>query len=186
MQVLDTNEPTDDQLVDELDLVHRYIGRSQRHLLEMIAEVDRRRTWEDDGAHDMAHWLAMRYGISSWKAYRWIAAAHALPVLPCLSDAFSRGEIGMDKVVELTRFATPETEAHLIAWAETVSAGAIRHRGDLARRTAVHDVIQAERDRSASWWYFDEGRASVLKPTSRRPRAPLSPTPSSVSRRRCR
>src|SRR6266511_4082425 len=62
----------------------------------------------------MAHWLGMRYGISDWKAHRWIAAAHALEDLPLLSEAFSSGELGIDKVVELTRFATPKTEARLI------------------------------------------------------------------------
>ena len=33
----------------------------------------------------MAHWLKMRYGISDWKARRWIAAAHALESLPLTS-----------------------------------------------------------------------------------------------------
>ena len=38
--------------------------------------------WEHDGAGDMCHWLRMRYGISDWKARRWIAASHALESLP--------------------------------------------------------------------------------------------------------
>src|SRR6266508_2356946 len=65
----------------------------------------------------MAHWLGMRYGISDWKAHRWIAAAHALEDLPLMSEAFCPGELGIDKVVALTRFATPKTEARLIPWA---------------------------------------------------------------------
>jgi hypothetical protein len=44
----------------------------------------------------------MRYGISWWKATRWIASAHALEGLPLLSEAFASGELGIDKVVELT------------------------------------------------------------------------------------
>jgi hypothetical protein len=54
----------------------------------------------------MAHWLAMRQGISQWKARRWIAAAHALEHLTDLARALSSGELGIDKVVELTRFAS--------------------------------------------------------------------------------
>lgn len=69
----------------------------------------------------MAHWLSMRYGISDWKARRWIAAAHALEGLPRISEAFASGELGIDKVVELTRFATAETEGRLITWAQRVS-----------------------------------------------------------------
>ncbi len=30
----------------------------------------------------MAHWLKMRYGVSDWKARRWIASAHALESCP--------------------------------------------------------------------------------------------------------
>jgi hypothetical protein len=55
----------------------------------------------------MAHWLWMRFGVSDWKARRWMDAARTLESLPLLSQAFASGEIGIDKVVELTRFATP-------------------------------------------------------------------------------
>jgi hypothetical protein len=37
----------------------------------------------------------------------WIACAHALGDLPLTGEAFSSGALGIDKVVELTRFATP-------------------------------------------------------------------------------
>jgi hypothetical protein len=89
----------------------------------------------NSGARDLAHWLVMRYGISYWKALRWIGAAHALAELPRLSEAFASGSLSLDKVVELARFASPQTESRLIAWAQGVSVGAIRHKGDLARAT---------------------------------------------------
>ncbi|HYT79179.1 MAG TPA: hypothetical protein VEQ37_07980, partial [Actinomycetota bacterium] len=38
--------------------------------------------------------------------------------LPQISEAFASGELGIDKVVELTRFATPQTEGRLITWAQ--------------------------------------------------------------------
>src|SRR6266498_3884849 len=103
----------------------------------------------------MAHWLGMRYGISDWKARRWIAAAHALEDLPLLSEAFASGELGIDKVVELTRFATPKTEARLIPWARGVSWGCIRRKGDLADRS-LEEAGEAEHARTLSWWYFEE------------------------------
>ena len=59
----------------------------------------------------------MRYGISYWKAHRWIEAARALESLPALSEALASGILGVDKIVELTRFATPKTEAELITMA---------------------------------------------------------------------
>jgi len=97
----------------------------------------------------------MRYGISYWKARRWIAAAYALEDLPLLSEAFASGDLGIDKVVELTRFATPETEPRLIRWAQGVSCGCIRHRGDLARQS-IQEVQESEQGRRLTWWYFQE------------------------------
>src|SRR6266581_5342509 len=119
-------------LVESADAAHALISYTQRHLFSLVAEIDRRNLWESDGARDMAHWLRMRYGISDWKARRWIAAAHALESLPRISESFASGELSVDKVVELTRFAAPETEGRLIRWAQGVSCGAIRHKGDLA------------------------------------------------------
>src|SRR5437016_3184396 len=91
----------DDAVVHDMDGWHARTCHAQRGLLLSIAEADRRELWRDDGAHDMAHWLWMRYGISDWKARRWISAAHALDSLPKIAQAFIAGRIGIDKVVEL-------------------------------------------------------------------------------------
>jgi hypothetical protein len=88
-----------------LDDVNAQIGRMQRQLLHLITDADRRDIWRDSGARDTAHWLAIRYGISEWKARRWVAAAHALEHLPRIAGALESGELGIDKVVELARFA---------------------------------------------------------------------------------
>ena len=157
------HEVSSSPLIDDVDAAHARACRAQRELLCLIAEVDRSEAWGESGARDTAHWLSMRYGISGWKAYRWIAAAHALEGLPRLSDALAGGELGIDKVVELTRFASPATESGLIGWAKGVSCGAIRRRGDLAARTPVEEVLELERDRFVSWWYFDEGRRLGLE-----------------------
>jgi hypothetical protein len=162
-QVNGREQQGDEQLIDEMDAAHQRISALQRGLFRLIAAMDQRETWQGDGAYDMAHWLVMRYGISSWKAYRWIAAAHALEGLPHLAHSFAQGDLTIDKVVELARFATPEIERGLIRWAQEVSCGAIRHRADLAARRGVQDVIDADNDRSLSWSYFDEGRRFALE-----------------------
>jgi hypothetical protein len=155
--------PSDDELMEGIDAVHRRIARDQRELLRLIAELDRREGWADWGARDMAHWLWMRLGISDWKACRWIGAAHALEDLPVLSEAFCSGELGIDKVVELTRFATPETEAALVSWARGVSAGCIRHKADVAVARPDQEAREVEQSRSVAWWYEDEGRRFALQ-----------------------
>jgi len=135
-----------EELIEGMDAVHAGICAGQRELFRFIAHADFIGAWWDCGARDLAHWLSMRYGISHWKANRWIAAAHALEGLALISQAFSSGELSIDKVVELTRFATPETEARLIAWAQRVSCAAIRRRGDLAARHSIEDTRDARAD----------------------------------------
>jgi hypothetical protein len=151
-------KPTNQALINGLDEVHSHISSHHRELFALIVEAERGEVWKDCGARDMGHWLSMRYGISQWKARRWIAAAYALEDLPRICEALCRGELGVDKVVELTRFATAQTEARLITWAKRVSAAAIRHRGDLEMRSSIQEAKEADQARSLSWWYFDEGR----------------------------
>jgi hypothetical protein len=154
---------TTQSLTVALDNTNAAVGRAQREMLHLIADADPLEIWRDSGARDTAHWVAIRYGISEWKSRRWVAAAHALENLPLIAEALDQGELGIDKVVELTRFAAPETEARLIRWAMTVSVGAVRHRGDLEARASITEVRETERSREVSWWYFDEGRRFGLE-----------------------
>jgi hypothetical protein len=108
---------TDQELVEELDATHVEICARERHLFSLILEADRRELWRDSEAPTLGAWLSGRYSITWWKANRWIQAARALEQLPRISEAFETGRLGVDKVVELTRVATPETEETLIPWA---------------------------------------------------------------------
>jgi hypothetical protein len=154
---------TTQSLTVALDTANTEVGRAQRRMLRLIADADRHEIWRESGARDTAHWLAIRYGVSEWKARRWVAAAHALEHLPLIANALERGEIGIDKVVELTRFATLEDQSRLVRWAKTVSCGAVRHRGDLEAKASIKDVRETERSREVSWWYFDDGRRFGLE-----------------------
>jgi HNH endonuclease len=77
--------------------------------------------------------------------------------LPAIRAALVDGRLGIDKVVELTRFATPATEERLVRWARGISCGAIRRRADVETRRAREDLLSMERWRKLSWWYSDEG-----------------------------
>ncbi len=154
---------SNETLISGADAAHASACSGQRDLFRFIVELDLTGAWEDSGARDLAHWLSMRYGISYWKASRWIQAAHGLVGLPLLSEAFASGELGVDKVVELARFATPETESRLIPWAMGVSVGAIRHKGDLAKRQNMEEAKEAERHRFLRWWWDDDGKTLGLE-----------------------
>ena len=146
-----------DALVGELDERHHRLASCERDLLRLLAEIDAHHVWKDTGARDMASWLSIRYGITVWKARRWLHAAHALEALPALADALATGRLGIDKVVELARFASFEDEDGLIAWASRASVSAVRRRADLAIRRAIEEVRDAERQRFVTWWYSEDG-----------------------------
>ena len=142
--------------IREIDDAHAGVGAAERRLLAAVLRVDRVEAWKDDGARDLVHWLWMRYGISYWKAQRWIVAAHVLEGLPLTSRALSSGELGLDKVLELCRFARPQTEAKLIGWAQEVSCAQVRRRADAEVRKSREETIDAERARRLEWWWQDD------------------------------
>jgi hypothetical protein len=147
---------SDDALVAYVHELDKEISYRQRLMLDALAELDERERWLDDGAHDMAHWIGMQLGVSRWKAERWVASGHALRKLPAVAQAFSSGELGIDKVVELTRLASPEDEDELVVWASETPSGAIRRRAELQ----AHDALArngAERSRWLEWRYLGEG-----------------------------
>jgi hypothetical protein len=64
----------------------------------------------------------------------------------------------VDKVVELTRFATPETEQRLLSWAERVASATIRAKGNELARGSADEAADLEADRSFDWWQDPDGR----------------------------
>jgi hypothetical protein len=152
-----------DQLISALNRAHAQVTSDQRHLLEIIAECDEFELWRQDGARDTAQWLAAHLGISCWAAHRYVTAAHALPGLPRTKEAFESGRLSLDKLLELCRFATSETERKLLSWAQRVSPAAIRRRADASKVSDIDDVREADRTRYVRSWSFDEGRRLGLE-----------------------
>jgi hypothetical protein len=142
MLTLDRSRLTDDELLADAMATHARIGRDERALLRRIAEMDERGVWEDSGARDYPHFLSMRLGISPWKARRLIAAAQALEDLPETSVALETGRASLDKVVEIARFATPETEGRVFDWADGVSPYELRLRGDVELTRTADEVAR--------------------------------------------
>jgi uncharacterized protein DUF222 len=84
-----------DELVSQMDAAHTRATAAQRELFCLILEAEgRQEIWQQGGARDLAHWLCMRYSISTWKAHRWIHSAHALEELPLIDRAFETGALG--------------------------------------------------------------------------------------------
>jgi hypothetical protein len=108
-------DPADlDRLGDEIAELSAHLEAATARLLTLIREFDARGGW-GNGFRSCAHWLSWRVGLDLGAARERVRVARALGTLPALTQALARGELSYAKVRALTRVATPETEARLLA-----------------------------------------------------------------------
>jgi len=91
-----------------------HLDAATAQLLALIREFDARGGW-NRGFRSCAEWLAWRVGLASGAARERVRVARALGPLPRFADVLARGQLSYSKVRALTRVATPETEARLLA-----------------------------------------------------------------------
>jgi hypothetical protein len=102
-----------ERLGNEIAELSAHLDAATARLLELIREFDARGGW--DGARSCADWLSWRVGLDLGAARERVRVARALGELPLLSAALARGELSYSKIRALTRVATPQTEARLLA-----------------------------------------------------------------------
>ena len=103
-----------DRLGDEIAELSAHLDAATARLLALIRDFDARGGW-NTGFRSCAHWLSWRVGLDLGAARERVRVARALGALPRLAEALARGELSYAKVRALTRVATPETEARLLA-----------------------------------------------------------------------
>jgi 5-methylcytosine-specific restriction endonuclease McrA len=103
-----------DRLGDEIAELSAHLDAATAPLLELIRAFDARGGW-NTGFSSCAAWLSWRVGLDLGAARERIRVARALGTLPLLAEALARGQLSYAKVRALTRVATPETEARLLA-----------------------------------------------------------------------
>lgn len=150
--VAETSASIREELLDTLPAG----GRVERDRLRAIAKADRAELWRSEGARNCAQWLSAVFHVSNWKARRWVDAAHALESLPHTAAALESGALSLDKVCELTRFATKEAERDLITWARRVSTARIRERADQEARRDERDAEAVSKGRGLECDWCDD------------------------------
>ena len=152
---------SNDDLAAALATLAAHIHAATYRLLTLIAELDRRGVWADQGALTCAHWLGWACGIDAHTAREKVRVARTLAELPLLSAAAASGELGYSKLRALTRIANAENEADLV---EIGRYGTAQHVDKFVR--SYRRAKQAEeteyadgqhRERSLTYWYEDDG-----------------------------
>lgn len=83
-------------------------------LFELLRELDTDEALVRNAMTDAVSWLHFDLGITPRTARAWVRAARSLVDLPVIAEAFRIGDISLDEVLVLCRYATPDTEARLI------------------------------------------------------------------------
>jgi hypothetical protein len=93
------------------------INAATYELLVLVREFDERAGWVQWGLKNCTEWLAWRCDLSMATAMEKVRTAHALKMLPLISDAFSSGELSYSKVRALTRVANRNNEDEMLTFA---------------------------------------------------------------------
>jgi hypothetical protein len=158
-------DPADvDRLGDEIAELSAHLEAATARLLTLIREFDARRGW-GSGFRSCAHWLSWRVGLDLGAARERVRVAHALATLPALAQALARGELSYAKVRALTRVATPETEARLLAVGR---AGTAEHVERIVRgwrrvdqRAMTHEANRQHANRSLTVRREEDGTVVI-------------------------
>ena len=117
-------EPPDlDQLGDQIAALSARIDAATYELLCHLHRFDRHHGWE--GFRSCAHWLNWRTGLDLGAAREKLRVAAALADLNHIAAALACGQLSYSKVRALTRIATPDTEARLLAVALSSTAAQV-------------------------------------------------------------
>src|SRR4029453_18629481 len=103
-----------DRLRDQIAALSAPLAAATARRLILIREFDARGGGHN-GVRSCARALPWRVGLDLHAARERVRVARALGTLPRLADALARGELSYAKLRALTRVATPETEARLLA-----------------------------------------------------------------------
>ena len=99
-----------------------HINHADWRFIKLIAEMDRTRGWDERGYCNLGNWLDHRCGLGPCAARERIRIGRALARLPRIDAAFRDGILSYSKVRAITRVATRDNEAMLLAIAGRSSA----------------------------------------------------------------
>src|SRR5262249_50037448 len=111
-----------DALADRIAATAATIDAAMHRFLTDLRRFDLEQGWARQGALSCAHWLNWRCGIALSAAREKVRVARALGNLPLIDDALRLGQVSYSKVRAMTRVASLDKEAELLALARDGTA----------------------------------------------------------------
>jgi hypothetical protein len=153
-----------ERLGDEIAELSAHLDAATARLLDLIRDFDAREGW-GNGFRSCAAWLTWRIGLDPRAARERVRVARALGTLPRLAQALARGELSYSKVRALTRVATPETEARLLAVGKAGTAEHVERivRGwrRVDRKAEAEEATRRHRSRGLHVYQDEDGMVIV-------------------------
>jgi hypothetical protein len=153
-----------ERLGDQIAELSAHLEAATSRLLDLIREFDARGGW-GNGFRSCAAWLSWRVGLDLGSARERVRVARALGTLPGLRTALARGELSYAKVRALTRVATPETEARLLAVGRAGTAAHVERivRGwrQVDRQAEAKEATRQHARRSLQVYYDEDGMTVI-------------------------
>lgn len=120
---------------EQCEQVHRRLKRivKARGALDMqesaaLREAETLRVWRHFGYSSLLEYMEMEMGYTPRAAIERLRVAKAIEELPVIADAMEQGDLSFSAARELTRVATPETEAE---WLDAASEKNLRQVEDI-------------------------------------------------------
>ncbi len=153
-----------DRLGDAIAEAAAHIDAATHRLLEMIRTFDACEGYARHGARTCAQWLSWRIGLRPGAAREHVRVALALGKLPVMDETLRRGELSYSKVRAMTRVATVENEARLVALAREATGAELEKICCGVRRVLASDAPGDDGARDERWvrhWSTDNGMVCI-------------------------
>jgi len=132
-----------------------HLAAATCQFIDLIGEYDRREAWASWDMRSCAQWLSWKCQLAPGTGREHVRVARALRDLPVLHGEFAAGRMGYSKIRELTRIATPATDADLAEMAGPMTAGQVERFARAYRRCARGDDGDDPEPGSALRWRQD-------------------------------
>jgi len=102
------------------------LNASYARLVAIVAQALADQSWAGGGIRSPEHWLTLRAGLSPFRARAVLTVARRAGELPTVMDQFAAGQLSLDQVAVVARYAPAHVEASVAEFAVHASVPQLR------------------------------------------------------------